>query len=157
MAASVWTQDRIDRLRILWLEGQTAEQIARTLGAGITRSAVLGKVHRLGLSTGRPAVPVKPAVRPRPVRPTPRGRPVKVPTPTATATEEIGLEGSGLATLLSVGLNDCRWPMGDPRAEGFSLCGRQAVRGAYCACHGAIAYRPVPDSRRSLEHLAGLN
>jgi GcrA cell cycle regulator len=59
MTASAWTDDRIGRLKILWIEGRTAEQIARILGAGITRSAVLGKVHRLGLSAGRCAGPTK--------------------------------------------------------------------------------------------------
>lgn len=157
MTASIWTQDRIDRLRTLWLEGRTAEQVARTLGAGITRSAVLGKVHRLGLSTGRQPAPVKAAVLPRGGRPTARGRPVAPPPPTATAPQGIGLEEPGLATLLSVGGHGCRWPMGDPQIKGFSLCGRQAVRGAYCARHGAIAYRPAPDSRRSLDQLARLN
>ncbi|TPW20751.1 MAG: GcrA cell cycle regulator, partial [Elusimicrobia bacterium] len=54
MTQSAWTDERVDRLKRLWLEGRTAEQIARELKNGISRSAVLGKVHRLGLSTGRP-------------------------------------------------------------------------------------------------------
>ena len=59
---TVWTEDRIKRLRSLWREGRTAESISRDLGAGISRSAVLGKLHRLGLSTGR--APVQRNVRP---------------------------------------------------------------------------------------------
>lgn len=69
MTASAWTDDRIGRLKKLWLEGQTAEQIARDLANGITRSAVLGKVHRMGLSAGRSGRPPKrPAVGPKPPR-----------------------------------------------------------------------------------------
>ncbi|QTC92825.1 GcrA family cell cycle regulator [Brevundimonas goettingensis] len=159
MIASVWTQDRIDRLRTLWLQGRTAEQVARALGADITRSAVLGKVHRLGLSAGRPAPPVKRPVQPRPLPPA-RPLPLKavaktrsrIPTP-----EDVPVRETGLATLLSVGRRDCRWPMGDPRAEGFSLCGLKAVRGAYCARHGAIAYRPAPENRRGLEFVLRLD
>jgi GcrA cell cycle regulator len=51
-----WTEQRIDMLRKLWGQGQTASQIATLLG-GVTRNAVIGKAHRLGL-TGRPS-PIK--------------------------------------------------------------------------------------------------
>jgi len=60
----------------------------------------------------------------------------------------------GLADVVSVGRHDCRWPIGDPKATGFALCGRPAVRGAYCAPHGALAYRATP--RDHLLKLAGL-
>src|SRR5688572_32584051 len=51
-----WTEQRIEMLRRLWGQGQTASQIAVALGA-VTRNAVIGKAHRLGL-TGRPS-PIK--------------------------------------------------------------------------------------------------
>ena len=44
-----WTDDRVEVLKKLWVEGQSASQIAKELG-GVTRNAVIGKVHRLGLS-----------------------------------------------------------------------------------------------------------
>jgi GcrA cell cycle regulator len=50
---SAWTQDRIKLLKRLWPEGLSAETIARELGGGLTRNAVLGKVARLGLSEAR--------------------------------------------------------------------------------------------------------
>ena len=51
MTASAWTDERIGRLKTLWLAGQTAEQIALDLANGITRSAVLGKAQvRVDLS-----------------------------------------------------------------------------------------------------------
>jgi GcrA cell cycle regulator len=52
-----WTDERIDRLKSLWLQGMTASQIAEDLG-GVSRNAVIGKAHRLGLQS-RPS-PVKP-------------------------------------------------------------------------------------------------
>jgi GcrA cell cycle regulator len=52
-----WTDERIDRLKSLWLQGMTASQIAEELG-GVSRNAVIGKAHRLGLQS-RPS-PVKP-------------------------------------------------------------------------------------------------
>ena len=44
-----WTDERVERLKELWAEGMTASQIASNLG-GVSRNAVIGKVHRLGLS-----------------------------------------------------------------------------------------------------------
>lgn len=44
-----WTDERVELLKKLWVEGQSASQIAKQLG-GVTRNAVIGKVHRLGLS-----------------------------------------------------------------------------------------------------------
>ena len=51
-----WTDERIDRLKAMWAEGSTASQIAEDLG-GVSRNAVIGKAHRLGLEA-RPS-PVK--------------------------------------------------------------------------------------------------
>jgi GcrA cell cycle regulator len=58
-----WTEERVELLRKLWMEGLSASQIAAVLGDGITRNAVIGKVHRLKLS-GR-AKPTSSAPRPR--------------------------------------------------------------------------------------------
>ena len=61
-----WTDERVEKLKELWAEGISASQIAKVLG-GVTRNAVIGKVHRLGLSnrttTGEEA---KPAEAPKP-------------------------------------------------------------------------------------------
>ena len=65
-----WTDERVDTLKKLWLDGLSASQIAKQLG-GVTRNAVIGKVHRLGLS-GRatPSQPTRTAYKaPRPPRP----------------------------------------------------------------------------------------
>ena len=51
-----WTDERVDKLKELWSEGMSASQIAKVLG-GVTRNAVIGKVHRLGLSNRGPAGP----------------------------------------------------------------------------------------------------
>ena len=44
-----WTEDRVETLKTMWTDGNSASQIAKALG-GVTRNAVIGKVHRLGLS-----------------------------------------------------------------------------------------------------------
>ena len=151
MTTSAWTEDRIDRLRTLWLEGHSAARIARELGAGLTRSAVLGKVHRMGLSAGRPR-PRGPSVV---VLSPPRDRPTPTPVSEAIA-GPAAVPDQGRTTLLSVRRCECRWPYGDPRAEGFSLCGRPVARGAFCGPHAAVAYRPGRQTPESLEALAGL-
>ncbi|WP_267380069.1 MULTISPECIES: GcrA family cell cycle regulator [unclassified Sphingomonas] len=74
-----WTDERIDTLKTMWEGGQTASQIAEALG-GVSRNAVIGKAHRLGLQS-RPS-PVKsnePEAKPVAVEPAPP--PVVVPPP----------------------------------------------------------------------------
>ncbi|MEM8840571.1 MAG: GcrA family cell cycle regulator [Pseudomonadota bacterium] len=65
-----WTDERVEKLKELWGEGMSASQIAKSLG-GVTRNAVIGKVHRLGLSNRGTSVPgsgsteeAKPAEKP---------------------------------------------------------------------------------------------
>src|SRR5476651_2188975 len=77
-----WTDERVETLKKLWQEGHSASQIAKQLG-GVTRNAVIGKVHRLGLS-GR-AAPSHPS---RPTFKTPRPpRPISMPAPRARSIE----------------------------------------------------------------------
>ena len=73
-----WTEDRVETLKRMWAEGQSASQIAKELG-GVTRNAVIGKVHRLGLSNragGSPsATTAKPAAKEKPAKPAKPARP----------------------------------------------------------------------------------
>lgn len=155
-AAPTWTDDRVHTLTRLWRDGLSASQIARALAGGVTRNAVIGKVHRLGLS-GR-AKPRAPALRPRrqtrPRRPIRRAAAVRRPAPSPPVEPPPQI---GSATILSVRRGQCRWPIGDPLADGL-LCGAPAVRGAYCAGHAEIAYRPLTRKppRDHLLKLAGL-
>jgi len=104
-----WTDERVETLKKMWAEGQSASQIAKELG-GVTRNAVIGKVHRLGLSnrvgpgtpaedegtaasapaatTPSPAAPAKPAPAPRAVAPEPAPR----PAPAAPAPQPVAAE-----------------------------------------------------------------
>lgn len=76
-----WTDERVETLKKMWAEGQSASQIAKELG-GVTRNAVIGKVHRLGLSNragGGPATTTakapakeKPAAKPAPKKAAPK-------------------------------------------------------------------------------------
>lgn len=62
-----WTDERVEKLRELWAEGMSASQIAKIMG-GVTRNAVIGKVHRLGLSNRGPSA-TEEAKAPEPARP----------------------------------------------------------------------------------------
>src|SRR6056297_1234668 len=76
-----WNDERVDLLKKMWGEGQSASQIARELG-GVTRNAVIGKVHRLGLSNRNGA-----AEGPRPEEPVAIPEPVPEPEPVAAVPE----------------------------------------------------------------------
>ena len=77
-----WTEERIERLKKMWHEGATASQIADELG-GVSRNAVIGKAHRLGLEQ-RPS-PVKPGDEKEHKKPTAAApaSPKTAPTPKA--------------------------------------------------------------------------
>jgi GcrA cell cycle regulator len=77
-----WTDERIDRLKELWTKGMTASQIADELG-GVSRNAVIGKAHRLGLQS-RPS-PVKPN---EPVAAKPKAKPAPSPAAASAARAE---------------------------------------------------------------------
>ena len=74
-----WTDERIDRLKHLWTNGMTASQIADELG-GVSRNAVIGKAHRLGLqSRPSPVKPNDPVPAPAEVAPKPAVSPIATP------------------------------------------------------------------------------
>ena len=83
-----WTDERVELLKKMWSEGQSASQIAKELG-GVTRNAVIGKVHRLGLSNragGPAAASPKPAAEAKP-KPAAKPETVAEPTPEPTQAE----------------------------------------------------------------------
>ena len=79
-----WTDDRVEILKKMWGEGQSASQIAKELG-GVTRNAVIGKVHRLGLSNrttaGAAAAKTEPKAKPAPKVPAKAKAAVPEPEP----------------------------------------------------------------------------
>ena len=81
-----WTDERVELLKKMWTEGQSASQIAKELG-GVTRNAVIGKVHRLGLSNraGAGAAPSAPAASP--AKPAAKEKPAATAAPKAARPE----------------------------------------------------------------------
>ncbi|MEL6364707.1 MAG: GcrA family cell cycle regulator [Pseudomonadota bacterium] len=135
-----WTDERVELLKKFWAEGLSASQIASKLG-GVTRNAVIGKVHRLGLS-GR-AAPAEPQKgRLDEILPPADEYEAFEPLPEQSYAPVV-LEGGELATVATLSGNMCKWPIGDPTDDDFHFCGQPAAPGkAYCAYHAAIAFQP---------------
>ena len=145
-----WNDERVELLKRLWAEGLSASQIASKMG-GVTRNAVIGKVHRLGLS-GR-ATPAKPQ---RGVEHKEAPAPEKVAA-TAGLTKPIYesylsepdfvapvvLSGGDLTTVSTLSRNMCKWPIGDPASDDFHFCGQSTPTGkSYCPYHAHMAFQP---------------
>jgi len=158
-----WTDERVETLKKLWLDGLSASQIAKQLG-GVTRNAVIGKVHRLGLS-GRatPSQPTRPVFKaPRPPRPLTANPPIQRRAPAeplvvvaAAPPQPVALpatfvEQPGTATVLTLGAHMCKWPIGDPSTDEFRFCGRRSSpEGPYCIEHAAVAYQPHQSKKKN--------
>jgi GcrA cell cycle regulator len=160
-----WTEDRVEMLKKLWADGLSASQIASRLG-GVTRNAVIGKVHRLGLA-GRATTSRSRTPRPRnrvshlPLRPTrvqyrthgnaalkPVYMPVEQPTVALaivpSVVRELDVPSALRVDLLDLREHMCRWPIGDPQDEQFHFCGRHKASGiSYCDHHARQAFQPV--------------
>ncbi len=160
-----WTDERVEMLKKLWLDGLSASQIAKQLG-GVTRNAVIGKVHRLGLS-GRatPSQPARPTFKPaRPARPVVAAqpaaaarRPAVAAAPAPVEADQVPairpanfVEAPGTATVLTLGAHMCKWPIGDPSTDSFTFCGRRSGgEGPYCNEHARVAYQPQQTKKKS--------
>lgn len=159
----MWTEERIALLQKLWGQGYSASQIANQL-QGVTRNAVIGKIHRLGKR------PEGQTARPRPARAAAAAQPARRPAPVEArriAPQQPGpdwaarpfrtaalLEEPGLATSTTLEANMCRWPIGDPDQAGFSFCGR-SVEGSrpYCHGHSRVAYKNSTGSEADINRL----
>jgi GcrA cell cycle regulator len=157
-----WTDERVELLKKLWSDGLSASQIAAALG-GVTRNAVIGKVHRLGLS-GRAKSASSAGPRPRKARSSShilRMARASIRGNTALAhAYEFETEATPelidniipigqRRTLLELTEQTCRWPIGDPGSGDFFFCGGNPIGGLpYCAYHSRVAYQAASDRRR---------
>jgi len=162
MTVITWTDERVEQLKKLWESGLSASQIAAELG-NITRNAVIGKVHRLGLS-GRAKSPSSSVPRQRKARPSQHmvriSRPVARGNTALAHAFEMEPEHDPIAydnvvpmnqrkTLLELNEETCHWPVGDPGSPEFFFCGGKSLAGLpYCAHHSRVAYQPAVDRRR---------
>ena len=164
-----WTEERVEKLKELWAEGLTASKIAQELG-DVSRNAVIGKVHRLGLSNrsvgGKEAGGEPNEVSGQMtgvVEETERAADVEVEAPApdvedvveapepvnpvAALAAEVERSARRL-TLLELNERTCKWPIGDPSTDDFYFCGLPcAPDKPYCPAHVAVAYQPMSSRR----------
>ena len=136
-----WTDEQVEELKRLWDKGLTTGEIGKALG--VSKNAVVGKAHRLGLNS-----------RPSPIRRgddeidntaentdttgTVKKKKAAKNEPAKKNTEK---EKKKLFTVNDLTSSSCRWPIGDPKDEDFHFCGKEALPDKpYCAEHAAIAY-----------------
>jgi len=164
---TAWTDERVEMLKSLWADGLSASQIAAELG-GVSRNAVIGKVHRLGLSGRKVKVKApRSSASARPVRKSAasaaksgsalaravRGNLAYARDPSEdpeemTAADIVPL--SRYLTLMELDASTCRWPIGDPQSSDFRFCGAPTEAGeVYCAPCSRRAYQPKGDRSRN--------
>ncbi|MDF1608762.1 GcrA family cell cycle regulator [Hoeflea sp. YIM 152468] len=173
-----WTDERVERLTKLWADGLSASQIAAQLG-GVSRNAVIGKVHRLNLP-GRAKSGGQASVRTKRTTAAPRA-PTYANRAATQATRTINRTSGGAGAALKQDLNvvaaeeldtrpvddvvvpisrrltlaelserTCKWPIGDPLQEGFHFCGNDSGEASpYCGYHAKLAFQPASERRRA--------
>lgn len=171
-----WTDERVEKLKKLWSEGLSASQIASQLG-GVSRNAVIGKVHRLSLpgraKAGGTATSARTAAKRTTSAPRAPNYASRVVTRTVTRAsganlikEEVEIESGEVVefvpasnvvvpisrrlSLTELTERTCKWPVGDPMAEDFHFCGCDSNESSpYCKFHAKLAYQPVSERRRA--------
>lgn len=162
IAGAGWTDERVERLKTLWAEGLSASQIAAELG-GISRNAVIGKVHRLKLSGRAPRSESASRSKKTSVPRSTVARPAAITAPLARGNLAVALAPASLRhsdpepkvatadvvpmarylTLLELDACSCRWPIGDPRSPDFRFCGAPTQPGeTYCGPCSRKAFQP---------------
>ena len=138
-----WNDEKVNKLKELWGKGSTASQIAEIIG-GISRNAVIGKAHRLNLSS-------------------------KIKTRNASSSQKFDNDSEGSNSKQKQGKksnfkslliekdfepenpkkleeldeSSCKWPVGHPEEQSFYFCGRSSLKDfSYCKLHLLYAYQP---------------
>ena len=138
-----WNEEKVRKLKELWGKGNTASQIAEIIG-GISRNAVIGKAHRLNLSS---------KIKTRNTSSSQdfdnnseennskqkRGRKSRF----QSLIIEKNFEPENPKKLEELDESSCKWPIGHPEEESFYFCGRSSLKDfSYCKLHLLYAYQP---------------
>ncbi|MDB9745613.1 hypothetical protein OAB02_03915 [Candidatus Pelagibacter sp.] len=138
-----WTEEKVAKLKELWGKGSTASQIAEIIG-GISRNAVIGKAHRLNLSSKiktRNASSIENYDNNSEENNSKqkRGRKSKF----KSLIIEKDFEPENPKKLEELDESSCKWPIGHPEEESFYFCGRSSLKDfSYCKLHLLYAYQP---------------
>lgn len=148
-----WTSEASEMAATLWKQGLSASEIADRLPINVSRSAVLGKINRMGLMgrtlEGKPIgnAPKRRRRQPRAKKAEPVKRhfpTYEVPRPSASEWQR-----DTLTTLAEIEPCGCRYVVGDPRGAETVMCGAEKIPGlSYCLEHARVVYRP-PNMRKT--------
>ncbi len=149
--STTWTDERIATLRTLFERGCTCREMAYEIG--VSRNAVIGKLARLNLTRGRSPRAPRAERRSGAAPQRPRGaRPLQIllkahiergdAAALSSVIEAIPIPQGPGCSLLELGDDKCRWPIGDANAVDILFCGNKPLGGLpYCAGHARMAYR----------------
>jgi len=138
-----WNEEKVEKLKNLWGKGSTASQIAEIIG-GISRNAVIGKAHRLNLSS---KIKTRNASSSQNFDNSSeensskqkRGRKSKF----QSLIIEKDFEPENPKKLEELDESSCKWPVGHPEEKSFYFCGRSSLKDfSYCKLHLLYAYQP---------------
>ena len=138
-----WNEEKVEKLKKLWGKGSTASQIAEIIG-GISRNAVIGKAHRLNLSS---KIKTRNASSSRNCDNSSeedsskqrKGRKSKF----QSLIIEKDFEPENPKKLEELDESSCKWPIGHPEEQSFYFCGRSSLKDfSYCKLHLLYAYQP---------------
>tara|TARA_Y200000002_G_scaffold304245_1_gene259838 strand:+ start:143 stop:637 length:495 start_codon:yes stop_codon:yes gene_type:complete len=147
-----WTDDKIDKLKKLWGQGNTASQIAEIIG-GVSRNAVIGKAHRLNLSA---KIKTRTAASNKDFDSTMEGKEIKSNRGRKSKFKSLiiekNFEPENPKQLEELDENSCKWPIGHPDEKSFYFCGRSSLKDfSYCKLHLLYAYQPKGKKDDSIE------
>ena len=138
-----WNEEKVEKLKELWGKGSTASQIAEIIG-GISRNAVIGKAHRLNLSS---KIKARNSSTSQNFNDNSednnskqkQGRKSKF----KSLLIEKDFEPENPKKLEELDESSCKWPVGHPEEEKFYFCGRSSLKDfSYCKLHLLYAYQP---------------
>lgn len=146
-----WSDESVEQLRKMWAEGLTANEIAKKLG--VTKNAIVGKVHRLCLKARPSPIKSKGADDFEASGTVEVDETISEEIITEVVSEEVAAGSAlvmpsdksmcqnGNVRLVDLDSHTCRWPIGDPRDDDFCFCGKKVKAGqTYCDEHSAMAY-----------------
>ena len=141
-----WTEEREQKLKMLWEKGYTASQIAEMLGGDTTRNAVIGKAHRLKLAaratSKQSRIPKRQNITANSVPNKQEGY-ISRKSRFKSLLLDKNFEAENPKKLEELSDKNCRWPIGHPDEENFYFCGRNPVEGfSYCKLHVLYAFQP---------------
>jgi len=138
-----WNDEKVAKLKKLWGKGSTASQIAQIIG-GISRNAVIGKAHRLNLSS---KIKMRSKSSSNNFQNSNEENNLKQKRGRKSKFQSLiidkNFEPESPKKLEELDDNLCKWPVGHPEEEAFYFCGRSSLKDfSYCKLHLLYAYQP---------------